>query len=109
LLAITVQPALPLRMKLLRRLGRHPGRKALVEPQIVPPRHGDEVAEPLMRHLMGDDGKDAATRAVRIDRWIEQQPALEESDTAPVLHRAAKAAGHRDQVELGQRISDAEI
>ncbi len=106
---VTVQPALPLRIKLLRSLRRHPGRKALVEPEIVPPRHGDEIAEPLMRHLMRDDGKDAAPRAVRICRGIEQQPALEEGDAAPVLHGAAEAAGHRDQVELGQRIFDTEI
>ena len=49
-------------------------------------------------------------RAVlRIDRGVEQQAALEEGDAAPVLHRAAEAAGHRDQVELGQRIFRAEI
>ena len=106
---VTVQPALPLRIKLLRSLRRHPGRKALVEPEIVPPRHGDEIAEPLMRHLMRDDGKDAAPRAVRIGCGIEQQPALEEGDAAPVLHRAPEAAGHRDQVELGQRIFHTEI
>ena len=62
-----------------------------------------------MRHLMRDDAEDAAPRAVRICCGIEQQPALEEGDAAPVLHRAAEAAGHRDQVELGQRIFDAEI
>ena len=62
-----------------------------------------------MRHLVGDDTEDAAPRAVGIGRGIEQQPALEEGDAAPVLHRAAEAAGHRDQVELGQRIFDAEI
>ena len=62
-----------------------------------------------MRHLMRDDGKDTAPRAVRSCRGIEQQAALEEGDAAPVLHRAAEAAGHRDQVELGQRIFDAEI
>ena len=37
LLAVAVQPALPLRIELLRGLGRHPGGKALVEPEIVPP------------------------------------------------------------------------
>ena len=109
LLGVPVQPALPLRVKLLRGLGRHPGRKTFVEPEIIPPRHGDEIAEPLMRHFMRDDAEDAAPRAIRIGRGIEQQPALEKGDAAPVLHGAAKAAGHRDQVELGQRIFDAEI
>ena len=29
----------------------------LVEPQVVPPLHGDEVAEPHVRHLVGDHGR----------------------------------------------------
>ena len=62
-----------------------------------------------MRHLMGEDAEDAALRRIAIAARIEQQAALEKGDAAPVLHRAAESAGHRDQVELGQRIGDAEI
>ena len=109
LLAVAIEPGFPLRIELLGRLFLHPAGKALVEPEIVPPAHGDEIAEPLMRHLMCDDAEDAAPGAVRIGRGIEQQPALEKGDAAPVLHRAAEAAGHRDQVELRQRIFHAEI
>ena len=32
----------------------HPRGKALVEPEVVPPLHGDQVAEPLVRELVGD-------------------------------------------------------
>src|SRR6185312_16771475 len=49
LLAVAVEPGLPLRIEMLCCLLLHPARKALVEPEIVPPAHGDEVAEPLMR------------------------------------------------------------
>ncbi len=109
LAGIAVEPGLPIRVQVLAGFGLHPARKALVEPNVVPPRHGDEIAEPLMRHLMSEDGKDAASRIGRIARRIEQQAALEKRDAAPVLHGAAEAAGNRDQVELGQRIGDAEI
>ena len=109
LLLVAVEPGLPLRIEMLGRLHLHPGGEALVEPEIVPPAHGDEIAEPLVRDLMGEDAEDAAARGVGARRRVEQQPALEEGDGAPVLHGAAEAAGHRDQVELGQRIPDAEI
>ena len=109
LLRVAVEPGLPLRIEMRGRLLLHPAGKTLVEPEIVPPAHGDEIAEPLMRHLMCDDAEDTAPGAIRIARGIEQQPALEKGDAAPILHRAAKAAGHRDQVKLRQRIFHAEI
>ena len=109
LLAVAVEPGLPLRIEMLRGLLLHPAGKTLVEPEVVPPAHGDEIAEPLMRHLMRQDAEDAAPRRIRIGGRVEQQPALEKGDAAPVLHGAAESAGHRDQVELGQRIFHAEI
>ena len=36
----------------------HPGGEALVEPDVVPPLHGHQVAEPLVGHLVGDDEGD---------------------------------------------------
>src|SRR6516164_3139576 len=107
--AAGAEPSLPIWMKLLGGLSLHPAREAFVEPDVVPPCHGDEIAEPLMRHFMGDDVEDAALRVVRAGGRIEQHAALEKRDAAPVLHGAAEAARHRDQVELGKRISDAEI
>ena len=34
--------------------GARPGRERLVQPQVVPPAHGDQVAEPHVRHLVQD-------------------------------------------------------
>ena len=34
------------------RLVFHPGGEALVQPQIVPPGHGDEITEPLVSHFV---------------------------------------------------------
>ena len=106
---VAVEPALPLRIEVLGRLHLHPGGEAFVEPQVVPPAHGDEIAEPLVRDLVGDDAENAAAGGIRVRGRIEQQTALEERDRAPVLHSAAEAARDGDQVELGQRILDAEI
>ena len=33
----------------------HPGCEGFVEPDVVPPREGDEIAEPLVRKLVRDD------------------------------------------------------
>ena len=43
---------IPFRLPCRNRLRFHPGGKALVQPQIVPPFHGDHIAEPLVRHLV---------------------------------------------------------
>src|SRR5581483_1786765 len=59
LLTVAVEPGLPLRKELLGRLFLHPAGKALVEPEIVPPAHGDAITEPLMRHLMRQNAEDA--------------------------------------------------
>ncbi len=106
---VAARPDPPLRIEVRRRLGLHPGGEALVEPQVVPPAHGDEVAEPLVRDLVRDDVEDAAPHGRRARGRIEQQAAFEERDGAPVLHGAAEAARHRDQVELGQWVPEAEI
>ena len=45
----------PLRMHGGDGLVLHPGGKAFVEPDVVPPLHGDQVAEPLVGHLVSDD------------------------------------------------------
>src|SRR5215475_4673875 len=49
--AVAVEPGLPVRMKRLGRLRLHPRCETFVEPDVVPPRHGDEIAEPLVGYL----------------------------------------------------------
>ncbi len=45
----------PLGVPVVGGLVLHPGGEAFVEPEVIPPLHGDHVAEPLVRHLVGDD------------------------------------------------------
>src|SRR5579883_464654 len=99
--AVAVEPRPPIRMESLRGLRLHPACEAFVEPDVVPPGHGDEVAEPLMRHFMGDDVEDAAPRVARAGGGIEQQAALEEGDAAQFSMAPPKPPGTAIKSSLG--------
>jgi len=104
-----LEPGLPFGVEHIGGMDLHPARETLVEPEIVPPVHRHQIAEPLMRHLMRDDGKD--TLAVGLGRagGVEQQAGLRIEDGAPILHGIAlKRAGRGNQIQLGQRIGRAE-
>ena len=74
------------------RLRRHPGREPFIEPQIVPPIHGDQVAEPLVRDFVRHDAEHAlAVSFVGARPLVEQQVLVEVRDWRPVLHRAETA------------------
>ena len=82
--------------------------KRLIEPDIVPPRRRDQVAEPLMRQfvrLHRQAGAFLLQRRIGVD---QHQP-LAEGDGAGVLHRAGGEVGHRQHVQLLKRKPDAEI
>ena len=86
----------------------HPAREALVEPRVVPPRHRDEVAEPLVRELVR---RDAHPRAAGVDRLFLlalDHEAHSVRDEARVLHREADP-GDRDLVELLVRVRPVEV
>ena len=68
----------------------HPAGEALVEPQIVPPRHGDEVAEPLVRHLVGFGAEDVLALALAGDRRVVSRIAYSKVKIAPQFSIAPK-------------------
>ncbi len=90
------------------RLVFRPIGEGFVEPGVVPPGGRHEIAEPLMRQLMRLH-RQAAALLVERRIGIEQQVALAEGDRAGVLHRARREVRHRQDVELLERIADAEI
>ncbi len=96
---------------MLGRLALHPVRETFVEPEIVPPCHRDEVAEPLVRRLVRADPEDVLILARRGQLGIVEQIIFEGEDGAPILHGAEElaAAGAGNRIELGQRKIDAEI
>ena len=64
----------------------YPGCEAFVQPQFVPPIHGDEIAEPLMGELVRYDVHH--TIAILLIRRIlvEQNGSCAVGDETPVLH-----------------------
>jgi hypothetical protein len=82
-------------------LDRHEVGEALIEPQVVPPGCGDQVAEPLMGHLMGHHVEHGLAILDGGEPGIHHQEILAVEDGAPVLHGPAHLAGRGDQVELG--------
>ena len=80
--------------------------EGLVEPQVVPPRRGDEVAEPLVRHLVRDRAGAGDVAACAHPAREDQRVA--ERDAARVLHRAGVELGHERLVVVAERVADAE-
>ena len=62
-----------------------------------------------MRDLVRDDAGDALARADRRRGRIDQQQPLAERDRADVFHRAGGEVEYADDVELAERIFDAEV
>ncbi len=104
-----VQVGPPFGMEVFGGLGRHPGSEALVEPEIVPPGHGHQVAEPLVRQFVGVGLEGELPRAFRTLLRVDQQQRLVVDDAAPAFHRAIEAAGNGDLVDLGQGIGNVEV
>ncbi len=68
-------------------LRSHPRGEALVQPQIVPPRHRHQIAVPLMRHLVRLGLIDVLLLRHRAGRR-QQQRLVCVGDRSPVFHRA---------------------
>ena len=96
----------PVGMRRRERLVRHPRREAFVQPQVVPPLHRDEIAEPLMRHLVREHRRDGFARGDRRRLRIREQIGFPIEDRRSVLHRAGRKVRHRDDVELSERVLD---
>src|SRR5437016_7611504 len=103
-----VLPDLPLGISPVDYLVGHKGREALVKPEIVPPFHRDEIAEPHVSNLVRDYFSNALLRrGARV--LVSMQQDLPEGYRAPVLHRPISKLRDRDQMELGQIIWNTEI
>ncbi len=90
-------------------LGLGPGRETFVEPQVVPPTHRYEVAEPLMRELVGDDFGLPAANARGRAAGIDEDERVAKRDEPGILHGASGKLGHRDQIELRVRVIHPEV
>ena len=82
-------------------------RERFVEPQVIPPLHGDEIAEPHVGHLV-QHGLGAPL--VQILRDLRTKDiVLEERHCARILHRARIELGNEELVILAERVRNAEV
>ncbi len=79
----------------------------LVEPEVVPPLHGHQVAEPHVRHLVGDDRRAELEERARLARAGEVLVA--QGHAAGVLHRAHVVLRHVELVVLVERVGEVEL
>ena len=104
-----VVPAAPGGAEGVGALHLHEGGEGLVEPDAVPPAHGDEVAEPHVGELVMDHVGHALQLGLGHRNGVDEQQGLAERDAAEVLHCAEGEVGHRHEVELLRRVRDAVV
>ena len=79
--------------------------EGFVEPQVVPPLHGDQVTEPHVRQLVQDRVRTSLHLSLGGTR--AEHVGVAEGDAARVLHGARVVLGHEDLVVLGEGVGDA--
>ena len=84
----------------------HEGGERLVQPDAVPPLHRDEVAEPHVGELVGDDLCHHGLLMLGRRGRVEEKQCLPEGDAAQVLHRAGREVRQGHEVELVARVRD---
>ena len=82
------------------------GGEGLVQPQVVPPAHGDQVAEPHVGHLVHDRLR--ACLSIRVGDPRPEHVLFDEGHAADVLHRAHVELRHKELVVLAERVPDPE-
>ena len=86
---------------------RRPLGEGLVEPQVVPPRHRDEVAEPHVGELVEDRVR--ALLVGGVGHPGAEHHVLEERDAASILHSAGIELGDEELVVLAEGVGGLEL
>ena len=79
--------------------------EGLVEPQVVPPLHGDQIAEPHVRELVQD--RVGASLHLGLGGTRAEHVGVAEGHAARVLHGARVVLGHEDLIVLREGVGDA--
>ena len=97
------RPPLPLRAEGVDAQQLHERGEGLVQPDAVPPLHRDEVAEPHVRELVGDDVGDVLQLGLRRGRSVDEHQHL---PTEPLLRRCRLGRRTRRLVGAHLRVFD---
>ena len=102
-------PALPLGSEGIGGGHLHEGGKSFLQPDAVPPVHGDEIAEPHVRQLVRHDVHDAQQIGGGGLLRVGKQQRFPKGDGTHVLHRAEREVGHGNEVDLGAGVGNAVV
>ena len=86
-----------------------PAGETFIEPQIIPPSHGHEIAKPLVGDLMSDDPVDMFALGLATGCGVKKEGVFFVDDASPIFHSASAGVGQGDLVELGKWILCAEV
>lgn len=101
-------PNLPVGVQMVHSVPSDPGSEAFVEPQLIPPVHGDQVAEPLVSKLVGDNVGDGVLESSIRSLLVKEDLSSTVGNETPVLHGAVSELVDGEQVRLGKRVVNVE-
>mmetsp|Transcript_16955 Transcript_16955/g.53839 ORF Transcript_16955/g.53839 Transcript_16955/m.53839 type:complete len:316 (+) Transcript_16955:2161-3108(+) len=104
-----LRPHVPRGEDVIRREIRYPRREALVEPEVGPPLHGDQVAKPLVRELVGHGHTHVLFVSGRGVGIVHQQRGGPVRHEPVILHGPRREVGHCHHVDLGERVWRLEV
>lgn len=97
-------PHLPLGMEVVNRKPANPCGKPFVQPQLIPPVHGHQVAKPLMSQLMGNHVGDPVLELCVGFSFIVKNSGGSISDETPIFHGTHGELVNSKKIRLGERI-----
>ena len=103
-----LRPHLPVRVHVVNSIPTSPGSETFVEPELIPPVHGYQVAEPLVSKFVRDNVGNVVLEARRSSGLIVEDTSGSVSDETPVLHGSVCEFVDREQVRLGERVLNLE-
>ena len=99
---IEVVPGRKLRTNLIGRIDFHHICKRFIEPEVIPPFHGNKITKPHVRQLVSNH--DSNILAVVEGRFlVREHRNLTKSDETPVFHRASFEIWYRKEIHFRKR------
>src|SRR5689334_5724780 len=99
----------PFRLPSLQRLGFQPGCESLLQPDVIPPLHGDKIAERLMGNLVGNDRTDLLVGVTGSVALIDEKRRIPESDGPGIFHGPSREVRQANEIEFFERILNSEV
>ena len=103
------RPPLPIRSVGIACCDFHEGGERLVQPDAIPPAHGDQVTEPHVGQFVCHNVSDKLLLVLGARFGVDEEQTLAECDAAEVLHRPGREIGERDKVHLLPGVSNSVV